>query len=134
MNLHDYFSKAQGLGVLTTSNAEGDVNVAIYTKPTVTDDSTLAFNMLSRLSYANIQANPKAAYMFIESREGYKGKRLYLTKVSEKKNVLHAQASEERHPRMSKLKELDRYMVSFRVDRIRPLVDDSTSPQTLGQI
>ncbi len=70
MNLHDYFTKAQGLGILTTSNAEGDVNAAIYTKPTVADDSTLAFNMLSRLSYANIQSNPKAAYMFIESSGG----------------------------------------------------------------
>jgi hypothetical protein len=127
MNLHDYFTKTQGFGVLTTSNVEGDVNAAIYTKPTVADDGALAFNMLSRLSYAYIQSNPKAAYMFIESGEGYRGKRLYLTKVSEKKNDLHAQASEERHPRISKLKELDRHMVFFRVDRVRPLVDDSTS-------
>ncbi len=127
MNLHDYFTKAQGLGILTTSNAEGDVNAAIYTKPTVTDDSTLSFNMLSRLSYANIQSNPKAAFMFIESSEGYKGKRLYLTKVSEKANALHTQTLKEKYPRVFKQGELDKHIVCFRVDRVRSLVDESAS-------
>jgi hypothetical protein len=127
MNLHDYFAKIRGLGVLGTSNAEGEVDAAIYAKPTVADDNTIAFNMLSRLSYANIQSNPKAAYMFIESGEEYQGKRLYLTKVSEKANALHTQALREKYPRVFKQGELDKHIVCFRVDSVCPLVDDSAS-------
>jgi hypothetical protein len=127
MNLHDYFAKTRGLGVLGTSNAEGEVDAAIYAKPTVADDNTIAFNMLSRLSYANIKSNPKAAYMFIESGGGYHGKRLYLTKVSEKANALYTETLKEKYPRVFKHGELDKHIVCFRVDSVRRLVDDSAS-------
>jgi len=127
MNLHDYFAKTQGLGVLGTSSADGEVNAAIYAKPTVADDNTIAFNMLSRLSYANIQSNPKAAYMFIESGRGYCGKRLYLTKVSEKANAQYTQTLKDKYPRVFKQGKLEKHIVCFRVDSVRPLMDESDS-------
>lgn len=126
MDLRRYFTRTTGLGILTTSNAEGDVNAAIYAKPTVADDSTLSFNMLMRLSYANIQSNPKAVYMFIESGEEYQGKRLYLTKVSEKENTQPAESVKKKYPRVFKQGELDKHVVRFRIDRVRPLVDDGS--------
>lgn len=127
MTLRDYFSKTAGLGILTTSNAEGDVNAAIYNKPAVADDDTLTFKMLSRQSYANLQSNPKAAFMFIEPGEGHQGARLYLTKVSEEENPEPAPTVKERYPRVFKQGELHKHIVCFRVDRVRPLVDDDSA-------
>jgi len=72
-----------GDGVLDTSDAAGNVDAAIYSRPYVIDKDTLAFSMLERRSFANVQSNPKAAYMFIEAGEGHKGVRLYLTMSGE---------------------------------------------------
>ncbi|MDR3554703.1 MAG: pyridoxamine 5'-phosphate oxidase family protein [Syntrophobacteraceae bacterium] len=83
MDLTDYFEKTQGLGVLSTADAEGKVNAAVYSRPHVMEDSTLAFIMPDRLTHHNLSSNPHAAYLFRENVPGYKGKRLYLTKVRE---------------------------------------------------
>jgi hypothetical protein len=83
MTLNDYFSTSQGVGILSTADAQGNVTSAIYARPTVLADGTLIFLMRERLSYNNICANPHAAYMFIESGAGYQGTRLYLQKIDE---------------------------------------------------
>ena len=74
MNLAEYFENIKGLGVLATSDAEGKVDIAIDSRPYIIDETTIAFSMLEKLSYSNIQSNPKAAYMFKEEGPGYKGK------------------------------------------------------------
>jgi hypothetical protein len=80
MNLSDYFEKTEGTGILGTADINGNVDAAIYARPHVIDEKTVAFIMNERLSYQNITANPKAAYLFLEDCPGYKGKRLYLSK------------------------------------------------------
>ncbi len=74
MNLSDYFKTTQGTSFLATSNSASQVDVAIYSRPHVTDQDTVAFIMRPRLTHENIQSNPHAAYMFIEKSPGYKGK------------------------------------------------------------
>ena len=79
MRLSEYFDKAEGVGVLATADAAGKVNVAMYSRPHFLapgDDETVAFIMADRLSYANVQVNPHASYLFIEEGEGYVGTRL----------------------------------------------------------
>lgn len=83
MNLNDYFSTTQGIGILSSADTQGNVTSAIYARPTVQADGTLVFLMRERLSYHNICANPHATYMFIESGAGYQGVRLYLKKMEE---------------------------------------------------
>ena len=90
MDLATYFENTKGTGILSTSDLKGNVDAAIYARPYVIDENTIAFSMLERLSYANIQANPKAAYLFVEHGEGYTGKRLYLTKTHETLSVLRS--------------------------------------------
>ena len=83
---NEYFDNAKGLGVLATSDASGRVNAAVYSRPHFTDESdekTVAFIMADRLSHVNIQANPHAAFLFVEEGQGYTGKRFHLTKVRE---------------------------------------------------
>lgn len=83
MRLNDYFAQAGGVGVLSTADGNGKVDAAIYAKPHVMDNGTLAFIMRDRLTHHNLQGNPYAAYLFIEQGGGYKGIRLYLKKVKE---------------------------------------------------
>ncbi|GAB4254491.1 pyridoxamine 5'-phosphate oxidase family protein [Deferrisoma sp.] len=81
MDLERYFANATGTGLLATSNAEGEVNLAVYGKPHVLEEGLVAFGTGDRLTLANLRANPKAAYAYVEP--GYRGVRLYLEKVRE---------------------------------------------------
>ena len=71
MSLAEYFESTKGLGVLGTADAEGNVDMAVYSRPHVIDETTVAFIMRERLSYANLQSNPKAAYLFTERGQGF---------------------------------------------------------------
>ncbi len=83
MHLQDYFTRAKGTGVLSTADGNGKVDAAIYARPHVMDDGTIAFIMRDRLTHHNLQENPYAAYLFIEEGRGYQGVRLFLKKVRE---------------------------------------------------
>ena len=126
MSLAEYFENIKGLGVLATSDADGKVDIAVYSRPYIIDEKTVAFSMLEKLSYSNIQANPKAAYMFVEEGGGYKGKRLHLTMTGEEKDEERVKQIKQQH---SKVKDYDgkvRHLIYFTVDKIRPLVGDKT--------
>ncbi|NIP23745.1 MAG: pyridoxamine 5'-phosphate oxidase family protein [Phycisphaerae bacterium] len=125
MNLSDYFENTQGTGILATSSSAGRVDVAIYSRPHVTDEDTVAFIMRPRLSHENLQSNPNAAYMFIEKGPGYKGKRLYLTKLREETDpdlIDSLRRKDRKHDVKSDEKS---FLVYFHIDRIRPLVGDN---------
>jgi hypothetical protein len=81
--MQEYFENRQGVGVLSTADNDGKVDAAIYAKPHVMADGTIAFIMRDRLTHKNITANPYAVYLFIENAGGYKGVRLFLKKVRE---------------------------------------------------
>ena len=70
---------------MATADAKGIVNQAVFARPHCMDDGTVSFIMPNRLTRKNLQENPHAAYLFMEKGPGYKGKRLYLTKVRESK-------------------------------------------------
>lgn len=125
MGLSDYFETAEGMGILATADSDGNVDLAIYARPHVADDETVVFVMSDRLSHANLQTNPKAAYMFIEKAEGYSGKRLYLQKIREEDDAELVQ-SIRRRKRYDQQGEpvSGSSAVYFKVTRIRPLVGD----------
>ena len=83
MNLNEYFSDKQGVGVLSTADEEGRVDAAIYARPHFMEDGTLAMIMRDRLSHQNLLQNPYAVYLFIEAAAGYQGVRIFLKKVRE---------------------------------------------------
>ena len=83
MRLKDYFDQTDGIGVMSTADGEGRVDSAIYARPHVMDDGSLAFIMRERLTHSNIGQNPYASYLFIEKGPGYKGIRLFLKKIRE---------------------------------------------------
>ncbi len=127
MNLSDYFENVQGLGILATADEDGMVDLAIYAKPHVIDETTIAFIMRERLTHQNLKSNPHAAYMFIEQGEGYSGKRLYLTKVREETNTSVVEMFRKKQPEIcSPDDDSNKYLVHFQIDDIRPLVGETT--------
>lgn len=124
MNLKDYFKTKNGNGVLATANSDGKVNVAVYAKPFVENDSTIAFVTTNRLTYANLQSNPQAAYLFLESGGVYGGKRLFLTKIQELKGEDVTQPElKERYEKAVKTYKNEQFtVVFFRVNEIRQLI------------
>jgi len=85
--LQEYFDNITGHGVLATADAQGKVNQAVFARPHVMEDGAVAFIMPHRLTHKNLQENPHAAYPFMEKGPGYKGNRLYLTKVREEQDT-----------------------------------------------
>src|SRR4030043_207259 len=118
MSLAEYFENIKGLGVLATSDSDGNVDIAVYSRPYIIDEKTIAFSMLERLSYSNILSNPKAAYMFVEQGEGYNGKRLHLTKTGEEKDTERIKEIKKQHTKTRGPDEKVRPLIYFTVDKI----------------
>ena len=122
MNLRQYFESTPGRGILATADKAGMVDTAIYSGPYFKDDETLAFIMAERLTYENLRSNPHACFMHIEAGGWFGGKRLYLTKVAEKrstrliKDICEA-CNYSFHGDIEKS-----HVVFFKVDRVLPLV------------
>ena len=122
MSLAEYFEKTEGVGILGTADSRGKVDLAVYGRPHVIDETTIAFIMRERLSHRNIKSNPQAAYLFIEKGEGYKGKRLYLSKTGEETDPDVIESfSRRKHSRGDSGSE-SRYVVYFAIEKERPLV------------
>ncbi len=125
MDLYEYFKNKEGIGVLATSDSDGVVDMAVYAKPEIVNDSMIAFVMKERLSHQNLKTNPHAAYMFIEKDGEYTGKRLYLTKVREETNTHIVEEYIKRQPYIAEPEDdSNKYIVYFQVDNIWPLIGD----------
>ncbi|MFP4445821.1 MAG: pyridoxamine 5'-phosphate oxidase family protein [Desulfosudaceae bacterium] len=125
MNLRDYFENTSGTGVLATADKDGQVNAAIYARPHIFEDGTAGFIMRDRLTHANLQANGSAAYLFREDGQGYRGKRLYLAKLSEEQDTERLAALKRRNlPPESDDARGPKFLVIFQVRKILPLIGD----------
>jgi len=122
MTLKEYFETNRGLGILSTANSEGKVDAAIYSRPHFMEDGTMALVMRDRLSHTNLQSNPHAMYLFKEDGPGYKGKRLFITKVREEKNTELLESLRRRKTAYED--DADRFLVFFKIDKEVPLVGD----------
>lgn len=121
--MKEYFEKVSGHGILATADAQGKVNMAMFARPHVMADNTLAFIMPHRLTHANLQANPQAAYLFLEKGPGYKGKRFHLTKMREEQDTELLKSLRRRVYSPEKEQAAGpRFLVFFRVDQELPLV------------
>jgi len=121
--LKEYFEKSSGHGVLATVSGAGLVNQAVFARPHVMEDGTVAFIMPHKLTHRNLQENPHAAYLFIEAGPGYKGKRIYLTKVREEQDteLLHS-LRRRSYPAEKEQQQGPRFLVFFRVEMALPLI------------
>ena len=120
MKLREYFESVKGRGVLATADGEGKVDAAIYATPHFLEDETIAFIMRDRLTHNNLQSNPHAAYLFIETGQKFAGKRLFLTKTREEQDseLLYSL----RRKKYSDEKNEPKFLVFFQIDKVLPLI------------
>jgi len=125
MDLHAYFTAAQGTGILSTAAASGETTAAVYARPHILDQSTVAMLMRERLTYANLQTNEHACYLFLEQGPGLKGLRLYLRKIDETDDSELIQSMTRRclSPEEDRAKG-PKHLVRFQVVKVLPLVGD----------
>lgn len=122
MDLKTYFDNTPGTGVLSTADADGKVDAALYARPHVMEDGSLALIMRDRLTHDNLRVNPYAVYLFIENGPGYKGKRLFLKRLREEqdsdllKTLLRRQYPDGKSD--------TRFLVFFNLENELPLVGD----------
>lgn len=126
MTLSEYFRDTKGNGVLATADSGGKVDVAFYSKPHFEDEKTVAFIMTDRLTHANLQSNLHAAYLFKEEGEEFSGKRLFLTKIKEEddQELINRIMKEQHSAVYERYKDLKKYLVHFKIDRVLPLIGD----------
>ncbi len=123
MDLMEYFKDKKGRGIISTADADGKVDAAVFATPHIMDKETIAFIMQDRLTHHNLQSNGHAAYLFMEDGPGYKGVRLFLTKIREEKDSdLLLSIRRERHGPEQKDENITRFLVFFKVDKVLPLV------------
>ena len=120
MELREYFEKTEGRAILATADGDGNVDAAVYARPHFMEDGTIALILRDRLTHHNLQSNSHACYLFMEKGPGYKGKRLFLTKVREERDTELLQSLRRRQY----LNEKDeaKFLVFFKVDKELPLV------------
>ena len=124
MSLAGYFEAKEGIGILATSDSNGNVNQAIYSRPYVIDENKIGFSMLEKSSFANLQSNPKAAYMFIEKAQGYNGKRLHLKMIGEETDQRKIQEiKSQRTKKHESVTNSARHFVYFEIEKFRQLVE-----------
>jgi len=122
MSLSEYFENVRGIGILGTADSEGKVDLAIYARPHVIEEDSVAFIMRDRLSHSNVTSNPHAAYLFIEEGEGYNGLRLYLTRTREETDQQKIEAMRREEQQGRERDGTERFLVYFKVDQARRLV------------
>jgi hypothetical protein len=120
MNLKEYFENTDGVGVLATADGDGKVDAAVYARPHIMEDGTLAVIMRDRLTHHNLQSNPRATYLFIENGGGYKGKRLFMTKVREEQDTELLESLRTRQ--YLDEKDESKFLVFFQLAQELPLV------------
>ena len=128
MKLSEYFEKENGLGVLATADNAGRVNTAVYARPHIEDEQNLCFIMTERTTYANLQENPLASFLFKENGEGFDGVRIVRRKAGEEDDPERIKALMRRAYAQEDIGNL--HLVHFLVEEIRPLVSSGKSPIT----
>jgi hypothetical protein len=61
--LMEYFNKEPGLGILSTSTSNGQVDSAIFGLPHMIDEKTVVVAMGKNHSFANLLENPNTVYI-----------------------------------------------------------------------
>ena len=126
MKLSEYFEKTKGRGVISSADSGGHLTAAIYARPHFMDEENVAFIMADRLTHKNLESNPHAVYLFMESGEKYAGKWLFLTKTKEEPNspLIDTIRRRESCPVDEEYMKQNRFLVSFKIDKVLPLIGD----------
>jgi hypothetical protein len=122
------FNKRPRIGSLSTANAKGEVNVAVFGSPQMIDENTVVMGIGRNRSFRNLQENPKAAFIVVEpgkSTMEWKGARVYLEAVAiETAGGFFDQIKENIGKAAGKAAAgMIHAAVRFRITEVRPILD-----------
>ena len=83
--VQEILNKRPRIGTLSTSNNEGDVNVAVFGSPQMIDENTVVMGIGRNRSFSYLQENPRAVFIIMEPGKSlmeWKGARVYLEAVA----------------------------------------------------
>ncbi|MFH0811319.1 MAG: pyridoxamine 5'-phosphate oxidase family protein [Pseudomonadota bacterium] len=126
--LMEVFNKRPRIGTLSTADDQGNVNVAVFGSPHMTDENTVVMGIGNNRTYRNLQLNPKAVFLIVEpgpTVPDWKGVRVYLEAVTvESKGPLFDRIKEEITNRVGKeAGQMIAAAVQFKITEVRPLLD-----------
>ena len=123
MKLNEMFP-AGGKGIIAASDSSGNVNIAVYAKPHIVDDRTVAWGMTEGRTWACVKENPHAAYLYMNPGPGYSGVRLKLSlkKFLESGEMLDTVKKHTAAIVSPAAAEAVRHVAYFEVEEIRPLI------------
>ena len=126
--LMELFNQRPRIGTLSTANAHGEVNVAVFGSPQMIDENTVVMGIGKNRSFANLQENPKAVFIVMEPGKtvmDWKGARVYLEAMDiETGGGFYEQIKENIARAGGKgAADMIRAAIRFKITEVRPLVD-----------
>jgi hypothetical protein len=123
MKFHDMFP-AGGRGIIASSDSSGNVNIAVYAKPHIVDDKTVAWGMTEGRTWKYLKENPNAAYLYMNPGQGYSGVRLKLSlkEFHESGDMLEKVKKHTAEIVSAAAAEAVKHVAYFEVEEIRPLI------------
>ncbi|MCK9564581.1 MAG: pyridoxamine 5'-phosphate oxidase family protein [Methanothrix sp.] len=123
-----YFNKQPRLGVISTSNQEGQVDCAVYGSPQMIDEKTVIVALARGRTFANLQENPMAVFMIMEQGEGildWKGIRVYLKMLEFADSGPKLETYKSQMARIvgEQAAGMIAVLATFEITEIRPLID-----------
>lgn len=125
MKLEQYFENGKGIGVLATADRTGQVNTALYARPHI-ENGNAVFVMRERKTYANINENASANYLYVSDDDKFDGVRMYMTFLEDSADPSDVDKYRRRNSPVEKtLNEERLHLVTFKIDKILSLIGDS---------
>jgi len=126
--LLEYFNKQPRLGVISTSSKDGKVDSAVYGSPQMIDENTVVVALAKGRTFSNLQENPNAVFMIMETGSGildWKGIRVYLRM---KEHVTSGPQLDMYKSQTAKIigeqaANMIKVLATFEVTEVRPLLD-----------
>jgi hypothetical protein len=126
--LMDYFNKSPRIGTLSTADRAGTVDSGVFGSPRMTDEKTVVMGLGKNRTLANLQQNPHAVYLIMDSGAtllDWKGIRVYLKtkKIATSGPVLDTFKAQMAKVAGEEAAKMIFATVSFEVTEVRPLID-----------
>ncbi len=126
--LMEYFNRSPRIGSLSTADAGGRVDTAIFGSPRMVDEHTVVMGLGNNRTYANLQENPYAVFMIVEPGKtpmDWKGMRVYLKMKLSATSGPELEGYKDQIAQVigKEAAQMVYAMVSFQVTEVRPLMD-----------
>lgn len=124
-----YFNKRPRIGTLSTSDHNGNVDVAIFGSTRMVDDNSIVFETAKNRTFENLLENPKAVFFILEpglTMPDWKGIRVYLKMTSFSTEGIELDAAKEAVAKRagSEAAKSIHATVKLEITEIRPVVDN----------